>query len=376
MYEKEVFTLTSYNLQFFAAEGEGGEKTEPATQKKLTDARKEGKVAKSKELSAGISLLAFFLSLKFFTSFAGFRFESIFAWIYSIIPDVVYMSAGGLQQATISGILRLTIEKMLIILLPFLAIGFVVAFVAGVVQVGWKPTLKPLEPKLSKFNPVNGFKRIFSKESLFNLLISIVKLVLVFYIAYISIRDQANSLFILYEISLKQALSLVFDIIMDTGIKISIVYLLLGFVDYFYQRHKFSEDMKMTKQEVKDEYKQTEGDPTVKGQQRRRMREASQRRMMASVPQADVVITNPTHIAVAIKYDNTIDVAPRVIAKGEDYLAQKIKEKAKEADVPIVENKPLARAIYATVDVDETIPPELYMAVAEILAAVYTNRAS
>ncbi len=366
--------LIPYDLQFFA-EGEGGEKTEPATQKKLTDARKEGKVAQSKELSAGISLVAFFLGLRVFFSFVGDRFQEVFTWVYSIIPDIVAMSPGGLSIGTFSGFFQQVLVDLLIILLPFLVIGFVVAFIAGVIQVGWKPTTKPLEPKLDRFNPVNGFKRMFSKEALFNLFLSILKIILIFYVAYICIRDQAGNLFILYEVSLNSALSLIFQIIFDTGFKISLIYLLLGFVDYGYQRWKFSNDMKMTKQEVKDEYKNTEGDPTIKGQQRKRMQEASQRRMMKSVPEADVVITNPTHIAVAIKYDNTVDEAPKVLAKGEDYLAGKIKEAAKEAKVPIVENKPLARAIYATVEIGELIPPELYQAVAEILAVVYTNRA-
>ena len=203
---------------------------------------------------------------------------------------------------------------------------------------------------------------------------AIAKIGLVFYIAYTSIKDQANNLFVLYDIGLNAALSLIFKIIVDTGIKISIVYIILGFADYAYQRWKFNDDMKMTKQEVKDEYKNSEGDPQIKGKQRQRMMESSQRRMMKNVPQADVVITNPTHIAVAILYDNTKDEAPRVVAKGEDYLAKKIKEAAGEHGVPIVENKPLARALYATVEVDEAIPPELYQAVAEILAVVYTQR--
>lgn len=203
---------------------------------------------------------------------------------------------------------------------------------------------------------------------------ALAKIFLIVYIAYTSIKDQANNLFILYDVALKQALSLIFQIIVDTGMKISIVYIVLGFADYAYQRWKFNDDMKMTKQEVKDEYKNSEGDPQIKGQQRRRMMESSQRRMMQNVPQADVVITNPTHLAVAILYDNEKDEAPKVVAKGEDYLAKRIKEVAAENDVPIMENKPLARALYATVDVDEVIPPELYQAVAEILAVVYTQR--
>ena len=186
-----------------------------------------------------------------------------------------------------------------------------------------------------------------------------------------SIKDHANELFILYDIPLPQAISLLGDIIINTGLRISIVYLIVGVADFIYQKHKFNEDMKMTKQEVKDEYKMTEGDPKIKGQQRQRMQEASRRRMMSNVPQADVVITNPTHLAVAIKYDLEIASAPVVIAKGEDYLAQKIKEVAREHDIEIVENKPLARALYQSVDIGQEIPQELYQAVAEVLAFVY-----
>ncbi|MCR4830654.1 MAG: flagellar biosynthesis protein FlhB [Pseudobutyrivibrio sp.] len=373
MYENRTI-LIPYNLQFFAPDGEGGEKTEQPTSKKLQDARKEGKVAKSKEVTNGFSLLGFFLALRLFIAFAGNRLQEIFAWIYAIIPDVVSMSGRGLTTQTFHGIFMQLMLKMLIILLPFLAIGFAVDFVSNLVQVGWQPTMKPLQPKLSKFNPISGFKRIFSKQSIVNLILALAKIGLVCYIAYTSIKNQANTLFILYDITLRQALSLIYKIIVDTGIKISIVYIVLGLSDYAYQRWKFRDDMKMTKQEVKDEYKNTEGDPQIKGKQKQRMMESSQRRMMQNVPKADVVITNPTHLAVAILYDNTKDEAPRVVAKGEDYLAKKIRELAKDSDVPIVENKPLARALYATVDVEQVIPPELYQAVAEILAVVYTNR--
>ncbi|MCR4694222.1 MAG: flagellar biosynthesis protein FlhB [Pseudobutyrivibrio sp.] len=368
--------LIAYNLQFFAKDGEGGEKTEEPTSKKLSDARKEGKVAKSKEIANGVSLLAFFISLKIFFGYAGDGFSNVFRKVYGIIPDVVNHSPGGLTIQTIVSIINEMILDMALIALPFMAFSFIANLVAEIVQVGWKPTLKPLQPKLEKFNPINGFKRIFSKQSLVNLLLALAKLGLIFYISFMGVKDQVQNLFIIYDISLFAALSLIYEIIIDIGIRISIVYIILALVDYAYQRWKFKDDMKMTKQEVKDEYKNTEGDPQIKGKQRRVMMEASQRRMMKAVPQADVVITNPTHIAVAIKYDNTKDEAPRVLAKGEDYLANKIKEAAKEANVPIVENKPLARALYATVDIDQTIPPELYQAVAEILAVVYTQRAN
>ena len=206
--------LLQYNLQFFA-DGEGGEKTEQPTSKKLSDARKEGKVAKSKEVVNGIALFGFFLGLRVFTGFAGFRFEEIFSWIYSIIPDVVKMNGSGLTINTVSGIVFTLLLRMLIILLPFLIIGFLTGFVANLVQVGWQPTLKPLQPKLNKFNPVSGFKRIFSKQSIVNLLMALAKLFLVFYISYLTVRDQANNLFVLYDVNLMAALNLIFRIIVD-----------------------------------------------------------------------------------------------------------------------------------------------------------------
>ena len=305
-------------------------------------------------------------------SYLGEGFISVFHLFYGMIPDVIDTQRDGMTVQAASGLLTQGYLQLLRLAAPFLAAGFVFAIVISIVQVGWQVSTKPLEPKLDKFNPVNGFKRIFSKDSLFNLLMSILKIVLVFYVAYTCIKG--HNLFILYEIPLNQAISLIGDIIIDTGLRISLCYLVVGLADYIYQRHRFNEDMKMTKQEVKDEYKNTEGDPQIKGQQRQRMREASQRRMMQDVPKADVVITNPTHIAVAIRYDAEIENAPTVVAKGEDYLAAKIKETAKENGVEIMENKPLARALYATVEVGEQIPPELYQAVAEILALVYSKR--
>ncbi len=166
------------------------------------------------------------------------------------------------------------------------------------------------------------------------------------------------------------------QIILDTGLKIALVYIVIGAADWIYQKHKFHEEMKMTKQEVKDEYKNTEGNPEIKGKQRQRMQEASRRRMMQDVPKADVIITNPTHLAVALKYDSNESKAPVVLAKGEDYLALKIREVAKENHVEIVENKPLARMLYANVDIGQEIPPELYQAVAEVLAMVYNMKNS
>lgn len=371
---EEQYFFMEYDLQWFAKDGPGGEKTEPATGKKLQDARNEGQVAKSQELSSALSLIALFLTLKIFISFIGENLFHVFAVTYNKIPDVIDDSIGGMSMRSATTVINNTMGIILKIVAPVFLIGVCVALISNILQVKWKVTTKPMRPKLSKINPLSGFKRIFSKNSLFELLKSIAKVFLILYVAYTSIKDHQNDLFLLYDIPLMQVILLVGSIVMDAGLKISLVYLLVGIGDWIYQKHKFKEDMKMTKQEVKDEYKNTEGNPEVKGRQRSRMREASQRRMMQELPNADVVITNPTHYAVAIRYDASQYTAPIVVAKGENYLAAKIKEAAKEHRIEIVENKPLARMLYANVDVGEEVPPELYQAVAEVLAFVYSLR--
>ena len=360
-----------YNLQFFAKEGPGGEKTEPATDKKLKDARKEGQVAKSKEIGNAFGLLSLFLVMKLYLGIMGNRFMGNFYSVYNQIPDFIKMYDGELPVTSIGKAFSNMLLNMLIIMAPVLLVGVVVAFVSDVVQVKWSPTAKPLTPKFSKLNPIKGFKKIISKDSIIELIKSLLKIGLIVYVVYSYLKDRYNNIFLLYDISLNQAISLIGELVVDLGIRVSVVYLLIGFLDYAYQKHKFKEDMKMTKQEVKDEYKNAEGDPQIKGKQKQRMREASMRRMMQKLPEADVVITNPTHYAVAVKYDPEKYDAPIVLAKGEDHLAQKIKDAAREHHIEIVENKPLARMLYANVEVGELIPPELYQAVAEVLAFVY-----
>ncbi len=358
-------------LQFFAKEGPGGEKTEPATAKKLDDARKEGQVAKSKEIGAGLGLAALFYSLKFLSGYIGNGLISIFRFTYTRMPDWASEGAKSFTPQLNGYLLRLYLIEMLKIILPIFLIGFVVAFLADFLQVKWKFTMKPLQPKFEKMNPLKGLKRIISKDSLFELIKAIVKVVIITIIVYNAIKGELYQLFTLYDMPLFQAVKDVGMIAIDVGIRISIIYLLIAAVDYVYQRHKFNEEMKMTKQEVKDEMKNTEGSPEIKGRQRQRMRESSQRRMMQSLPQADVVITNPTHYAVALRYDADEMDAPVVIAKGVDYLAQKIKDTARENKIEVVENKPLARMLYANVEIGAKIPSELYQAVAEVLAYVY-----
>lgn len=369
--EELPYSMLKLNLQFFASEGEGGEKTEPATPKKLEDARSEGQVAKSKEIANGLGLIALFFLLKFWIGNMGNQFLQVFPAIYGRIPEVASMTGGTTPVKECGIIFTYSLTRIIIILAPVLILGYVVAFLSDYMQVKWKVTAKPLKPKFSKLNPLSGVKRILSINSFVELVKSIAKILIIAYVSYSYLSDRKEMLFLLYNLSIMQAIQLIGEVVIDLGIRISLFFMIIAIADYVFQRYKFSKDMRMTKQEVKEEYKNQEGNPEIKGKIKQKMREVSQRRMMQAIPQADVVITNPTHYAVAIKYDKDAAPAPIVVAKGQDYLAKKIKEIAKENKVEIVENKPLARMLFANVDIDEQVPPELYGAVAEVLAYVY-----
>lgn len=363
--------ILKYNLQFFASDGPGGERTEPATEKKLTDARKEGQVAKSKEVGNALSLLAMFLVIKLWAGHMGIQFMEVFSTVYKEMPDTIINWGGYVPQNDMLLVFRQMFIQILYLIAPIFVIAFIVAILGDVIQVKWMVTGKPLQPKFSKLNPLSGFKRIISVNSIMELIKSILKILIIVYISYTYLKDKWPYIYLLYDMSLLQAVQLVGELVTDLGIRISFFYIIIALSDYIYQKVKFSRDMRMTKQEIKDEYKQQEGDPQIKGKIRQRMQEASRRRMMQNLPKADVVITNPTHYAVAIQYDPDIAAAPIVLAKGENYMAQRIKEVAKENHIEIVENKPLARMLYANVEVGSVIPPELYQAVAEVLAFVY-----
>ena len=359
----------------FAKEGPGGEKTEDATAKKLQDVRKEGNVAKSREIPTAATLLALFVCLKLAMGFIGNHLLNAFTSYYQLIPKY---ASEGLDTKGFSSLLTNVIANLSIIIIPFLVAGFVVALLSNILQFKFQVTGKPLQPKFSKMNPISGFKRMFSINTLMELLKSVVKIIVIAYISYGVFTEHAKDIYLLYDISLTQGILLMYDIILELLIKVSVLFIAISAVDYMFQRWKFKQDNKMTKQEVKDEYKNTEGDPKIKGQQRQRMQQASQRRMMAAIPEADVVITNPTHFAVALSYKSGQGQAPIVVAKGADFLAGRIKEIARDSNVDIVENKPLARMLYYNVDLGSEIPPELYQAVAEVLAYVYQlhNRVS
>ena len=238
--------LIKYNLQFFAEDANGAEKSEQPTAKKLDDARKEGQVAKSQEVATAFSLLALFVILRIFYPFMGNNFKSIFERVYNNIPDVARTYDGFLPVATITSILSNAILTMLLLTAPFLIIGFLIAFLCDLVQVGFKPTSKPLQPKLSKLNPISGMKKIFSARKLFELGKSILKLAVMAVVIYSFFTGRTESLFLLYDMPLSQAIGLMGNLIISLGLRIAAAYMVIAFIDLIYQRRKFTKDMMMT----------------------------------------------------------------------------------------------------------------------------------
>ena len=366
--EKYNRLLIPYNLQFFAKD-DGGEKTEDATPKKLSDARNEGQAPRSQDLNTASMLLVLILGVKIF---GGFIYDRIYETYYYSMTNMSDYATHEFTLGRSLNLFHIGMREILFTILPIAMIGVLVAFIVGVKQVKWKITTKPLKPKPSKLNPIKGFKKIFSKDKLMELVKSLVKLGVLFWVVYSYIQDQWGMITNIYQLETVAAVHLIIETVLDIALRVALVFLVIAFADWYYQKRKFKKDMKMTKQEVKEEYKNAEGNPEIKGAIRRKMQEASRRRMMQALPEADVVITNPTHLAVALKYDKDTAEAPVVVAKGADFLAEKIKEIARENHVEIVENKAVARMLYHNVEIGAEIPPELYQMVAEILAYVYS----
>ncbi|MDF2612673.1 MAG: flagellar biosynthetic protein FlhB [Clostridia bacterium] len=357
--------LYSIDLQFFSAEDEG--RTEKGSSKKREDARKKGQVVKSTELNTAILIISFCTLLVIFGGYMLDAIQTNLITSMRTLPDALKKTNNHfLLQIVSDGLMDIVITCA-----PLWAGLFVMAFGISYIQVGYRPTFEPMQPKFSKMNPLQGIKKIISKDMLTTLVISLGKVTILGLIVFNIINSQIPVFVKFYDFSPVQILLNICNTVIKIGFFTGGAFIIIAIADYLYQKYKFEESIKMTKQEVKEEYKNSEGDPQIKGKIRQKMREGSMRRMMQAVPQADVIITNPTHFAIAIKYKPDQNAAPTVVAKGVDYVAQKIKEKAKESHIQIVENKPLARTLYYTVDLDQEIPPELYGAVAEVLAFVY-----
>ena len=349
------------------AENESGEeKTEDATSRRLDESREKGDVAKSMEVPSAAVLLVGLLTIYFLGDYLLARFFNVLRYYLSNLHTIKII------QENMTAISRDTMLYSLSIVGPVAGAIFLAALISNYAQVGFLFAPDKIAPKFDKLNPITGISNLFSKQTLANLFKSLAKLSIVSIIAYKEIIKALPAIPILID----QEPINIFLFMGHTAfwifLKAALFIALLAAIDYIFQRRQFNEKLKMTKQEVKEEAKSTEGDPHIKGRIRAIQMEMARKRMMGEVPSADVVITNPTHLAIALKYDTMTMSAPKVVAKGAGVIAQKIKEIAKEHGIAIIEDKPLARALYKTAEIDETIPENLFQAVAETLAYVYS----
>lgn len=352
------------------AEQDGKEKTEQPTSKKLNEARDRGQVARSREVNSLAVFGTGFTLLYLFQNFIGSRIKFFTISIFNSLdtfPNRIGM---------ISDIARDWFFYISITISPILIGLFIISLISNAGQVGIKLSPKALSLKFDKLNLFKGIKNLLSAKSFAELLKSIFKLLLTGGFTYYLLNDFISSSTKLEAFSVSEILIFMLDSAFTLIWKIGLLYLVIAATDFMWEKYKFKKDMMMTKEEVKEEWKQTEGDPHTKSRIKKLMFEASKRRMMKEIPTADVVITNPTHFAVAIRYDMNKDSAPQVIAKGVDELARRIKEEANKYDIPIQENRELARALYKMCDVGDRIPSSLFKAVAEVLAYVYNLKKS
>ena len=347
------------NIQLFAE----GEKTEEATPRKKDESRKKGQIPKSKDLPQVTTLLVGMI-------------------IINIMIKVSYRQLAVSWQKSFSGIfvsefnIELVKELMITnffiyfsIIAPILMAILVAGLFANYIQVGFLFTLEPLKPTFDKINILKGIKSMFSLKKLVELFKTVIKLIIIGYYAYRVIKNSYNEILILPAIGFAGSFIFIFKIAYDLVVKISMALFAIAVFDYFYQKWEYNKSLKMSKQEIKEEYKQTEGDPQIKGRMRQMQRELLKKKMIQDVPESTVIITNPTHLSIAIKYEKGMD-APKILAKGADNIAFKIREIAKEHNIPMVENKPLARALYKSVEPGEFVPEEFYKAIAEVLKYV------
>ena len=341
------------------------EKTEQPTPKRRQEAREKGQVAKSQEVTSVTILLACLILFYFNAEIMVGKMMEMTRWILGESGSFI------IDSNTIQPLVQTLVYKMFSILAPLLLMVICVAISVNVMQVGFILSSESIQPKLSKINPISGFQRLFSMKSLVELIKNIVKISAVGFIGYITVKGEMTNLISLGSLNAWGVLEYIGKVASKVILRTCWVLIVLALLDYIFQKWDFEKNLKMSKQDVKDEFKQSEGDPLIKSRIRRLQIESARKRMMASVPEADVVITNPTHFAVALKYDQTKMAAPKVCAKGRGYIAEKIKDIAGKNNVPIIENKPLAQVLYKIVDVDEMIPANLYKAVAEVLAYIY-----
>lgn len=343
------------------------EKTEKPTPKKKRDTREKGYVLKSNDVNAAFILVASFAVLKLFGKHIANSTMNIMSNYLAGFD--AYIDELSVHNA--STIFLNLAMSIFVIMIPILVFAVISAVLINYLQVGFLLTSKTLVPKFSKLNPLAGIKRMVSIRSFVELAKSAVKAVIIIYIAYSQIKASIDIFPALMSRDIGQSVGMAIDFSEKLALKIGIALFVIAAFDYGYQWWEYYRNLRMTKQEVKEELKQTEGDPKVKSQIRQRQMRIGRARMMNDVKEATVVITNPTHYAVALRYDEKKDAAPRVVAKGKDYIALKIKEIAREHKIEIVEDKPLAQALFKAAEIGDVIPQEFFVAVAQILAEIY-----
>ncbi|MFD1735831.1 flagellar biosynthesis protein FlhB [Bacillus salitolerans] len=348
------------NLQFFA-----GEKTERATPKKRQDTRKKGQVAKSQDINTAILLLFVFLFFWFSGQAMLGRLTNIFtqSFEHNMLVTVT--------EQTVFSIFVGMLPEIGLMVLPLMLVAMTGGVVASYMQIGFLFSTEAIHFKLNKLNPMNGLKRMFGLKALVELLKSILKISLIGTVTVSVLWLEWEEVLLLSQKSVGASLAFLAMLVLKMGLAASVVLIFIGIFDYWYQKYDYEKSIKMSKQDIKDEHKNAEGDPQIKAKIKQKQREMAMQRMMQEVPKADVVITNPTHYAVALKYDETKMHAPYVVALGVDYVALKIRSIAQNHDIPTIENRPLARALYDQTEIGDVVPDEFFKAVAEILAYVY-----
>tara|TARA_Y100001933_G_scaffold91662_1_gene92601 strand:+ start:2289 stop:3368 length:1080 start_codon:yes stop_codon:yes gene_type:complete len=341
------------------------EKTEQATPKRREDARRKGQVARSSELSS-IAILA--TGLLALSGLGPYMLDQLGVFMIDALTNGVKVEINSTNLYLHTGSWVLGYARIIV---PIVALLVVAALAVNYAQVGVLFTLQPLTPKAERISPFSGVKRIFSSKGLVELAKSLFKIGAVVYVTYLTISADINNLVSYMDMGVGQIFTLSGDIILTLAFRIILLLLIMAILDYSFQRWDYEKNLRMTRQEVREEVKQQEGDPMVRSRVRNLQREMSQQRMMDDVMTADVVVTNPTHVAVALKYDMENMPAPLVVAKGQRLVAQRIKEVARDAGIPLVENKPLARALFKVVQIGDEIPEDLFKAVAQVLAFVF-----
>jgi len=339
------------------------EKTYQATPRRRQEARKKGQVFKSTEMVSSLMLVSFVGMLKFYMPTMIRKVADTFSFVYDLSFEWTARSVASLMVE----LLWLGIQ----IVGPLFIVGAVIATLANFLQVRALFTVEPLKPQLSRISPISGAKRMFGLRAWMELLKSLLKIVFIGYFLYATIRDNMEVFPAMSRFTVGQGAMYIGGLIIDLGWKIALSFFVIAALDYLYQWWDYEKNLKMSREELKQEFKQTEGNPELKSEMKRRQRAIAMRRMMQDLKTADVVVTNPTHYAVALRYDPKENSAPVIVAKGADEIARRIKELAKEYGIVIVENKPLARALFNQTEIGQTVPTELYKAVAEVLAFVY-----